>query len=81
VVQADLYQRGASYMDRVRKGAKPADRPVQLPTKYELVVNLPPWALGLTIPHRSAVECDIRKLDAQRRRRTRAHPDGDAGLL
>jgi hypothetical protein len=68
-------------MNRVLKGAKPADLPVELPTKYELVLNLPPWILGLTIPHHSAVECDVRKLDAQRRRRTRVHSDGDAGLL
>jgi ABC-type uncharacterized transport system substrate-binding protein len=47
----DLFRRSASYVDRVLKGEKPADLPVQAPVKYELVVNLKTAkALGLTVP-------------------------------
>jgi putative ABC transport system substrate-binding protein len=48
---SDLFRRSADYVDRILRGAKPADLPVEQPTKFDLIINLTTGkALGLEIP-------------------------------
>jgi putative ABC transport system substrate-binding protein len=59
VDQVDTWRRAASYIDRILRGTKPAELPVQLPTKFELVVNLKTAkALGLTVPQSILLSAD-----------------------
>src|SRR5262249_45427324 len=55
----DMWRRSASYVDRILRGEKPADLPVQAPTKYELTIDLKTAkALGLTIPDKMIALAD-----------------------
>ena len=59
VDNTDLFRRAGDYVDRILKGAKPADLPVQLPTVFELAVNLKTAkSLGVTIPGKIIARAD-----------------------